>query len=68
MRIVRRVFGVLLALSGVVWFLQGINVLTAGNSPMIGDSRWAYYGSAAVVVGIALAVTGRPRRRDDGGR
>lgn len=56
-----RIIGVVLALMGAVWFLQGINVLTAGNSPMIGDTRWAYYGGAAVVVGVALVL--RARRR-----
>lgn len=46
---------------GTIWFLQGINVLTAGTSPMIGDMRWAYYGVAAVVVGIALLISARRR-------
>ncbi len=56
-----RLVGIVIALMGAVWFLQGINVLTAGNSPMIGDTRWAYYGAAAVIVGVALVV--RSRRR-----
>jgi hypothetical protein len=56
------VVGALLVLMGSIWFLQGINVLTAGNSPMIGDIRWAYYGSVAVAIGIALVVAGRRRR------
>lgn len=63
MRIVKVVLGVVLALMGAIWFLQGINVLTAGNSPMIGDTRWAYYGGAAVLAGLALAFSGR-RHRD----
>jgi hypothetical protein len=38
MKIALRVIGVLL-LMGPIWFLQGANVLTAGSSPMIGDTR-----------------------------
>ena len=55
------VFGVLLVLMGAIWFLQGANVLTAGNSPMIGDSRWEYYGGGAVIAGLALIVVSRRR-------
>jgi hypothetical protein len=58
-----KIAGIVLALMGTIWFLQGINVLTAGNSPMIGDVRWAYYGGAAVLIGIALFVRGRRRQR-----
>ena len=59
MKTVTVVFGVVLALMGTVWFLQGINVLTAGTSPMIGDIRWAYYGGIAVAAGVGLVVAGR---------
>jgi len=55
-------FGVVLALMGTIWFLQGINVLTAGTSPMIGDISWAYYGGIAIAAGIGLVVVGRRRR------
>ena len=34
MKIALRVLGILLMVMGTVWFLQGANVLTAGNSPM----------------------------------
>ena len=40
MKLALRVIGVLLLLMGPIWFLQGANVLTAGSSPMIGDTRW----------------------------
>jgi hypothetical protein len=56
------VSGVVLALMGTVWFLQGINVLTAGTSPMIGDTRWAYYGGIALAAGVGLVAAGRRRR------
>ena len=62
MRIVKLVVGIVIILMGTIWFLQGINVLTAGNSPMIGDTRWAYYGGAAFVAGLLLVLSGRRRR------
>jgi hypothetical protein len=56
MKIVLRVIGGLLVLMGTIWFLQGANVLTAGQSPMIGDTRWEYYGGLAALIGLALLV------------
>ena len=61
MKIFLNVFGVILVLMGITWFLQGANVLTAGTSPMIGDSHWRYYGALAVLVGLALIVVARRR-------
>lgn len=62
MTIALKVIGTLLMVMGAIWFLQGANVLTAGSSPMIGDSRWEYYGAAAVVSGMALFVLARRRK------
>jgi hypothetical protein len=61
MRIFLNVVGVLLALMGTTWFLQGINVLP--GSFMTGQIRWAYYGGAAVVVGLGLIVAANRRRK-----
>ena len=41
--------GNLVALLGVVWILQGINVLP--GSFMTGQIKWAYYGAIALVAG-----------------
>ena len=54
--------GALLVLTGVVWILQGINVLP--GSFMTGQIRWAYAGIVAAVIGggvlwIALRVRSR---------
>ena len=54
MKIILRIIGVLLVLAGTVWFFQGINVLP-GNF-MTGQTRWAVYGTLAVVAGIVLIV------------
>jgi hypothetical protein len=62
MNLALTIVGGLIAFAGAVWFLQGINVLTAGNSPMIGDIRWSYYGGIAIVIGLALVLLGRRRR------
>lgn len=52
MRIVGSVAGVLLALIGCVWFLQGINVLP--GSFMTGQTKWAVYGVLTLVVGLVV--------------
>jgi hypothetical protein len=52
MRIVLSIIGVLLILTGGVWFLQGINVLP--GSFMTEQIRWAIYGGVAIVVGAGL--------------
>ena len=52
MRIILSVIGILLALMGGVWFLQGINVLP--GSFMTGQIQWAVYGGLAIAIGIGL--------------
>ena len=61
MKIALRAIGVLLLIMGPIWFLQGANVLTAGNSPMIGDPRWEIYGACAALAGVALIVVSRAK-------
>jgi hypothetical protein len=52
MRIALRIIGVLLLGMGIVWILQGINILP--GSFMTGQIQWAYRGAATAVVGLAL--------------
>jgi uncharacterized membrane protein len=54
LRIVLSVVGILLALMGAVWFLQGINILP--GSLMSGQTQWVIYGAIAVIAGIGLLV------------
>jgi hypothetical protein len=49
-----RTIGVVLMLMGVIWFLQGVNILP--GSFMTGQIQWAYYGGVAVIVGAGLLV------------
>ncbi|WP_420225392.1 hypothetical protein [Pigmentiphaga litoralis] len=59
MRIVLVVAGVVLMALGLIWFLQGINVLP--GSFMTGQMQWAVYGAIAFVAGLLLFVRGRRR-------
>ena len=54
MRIVKKLIGVVLMFFGVIWFLQGINVLP--GSFMTGQIRWAIYGGIAFLVGLLVLV------------
>jgi len=65
MRITLNIVGGLLVLSGVVWFLQGINLLP--GSFMTGQIRWAVYGGIAVASGIALLLGARRLRKEPTG-
>ncbi len=60
MRIALNIVASLVVLVGVIWFLQGINVLP--GSFMTGQIRWAVYGGIAFAVGIALLLLNRPRK------
>jgi hypothetical protein len=57
-RTLRIALGAILTLVGVVWFLQGVDVLH--GSFMSGEAGWAVIGAGCVVAG-ALVLRG-PRR------
>jgi hypothetical protein len=57
MRTAMIVAGVVLLLVGVIWILQGINVLP--GSFMTGQTKWAVIGAVSAIVGIVLLVTAR---------
>ncbi|WP_433065377.1 hypothetical protein [Dactylosporangium sp. CS-033363] len=59
MRWVFVIVGVLLVLAGVVWTLQGLNVL--GGSAMSGATVWAIVGPIVAIVGLFLLVRGARR-------
>ncbi|MEU1726149.1 MULTISPECIES: hypothetical protein [unclassified Nonomuraea] len=55
------VVGVLLALVGGLWALQGLGVV--GGSVMTGDATWAVIGPVVLLVGVAVVVIGLRLRR-----
>lgn len=52
MKIAGQIIGVLLMLSGGVWFFQGIGILP--GSFMSYQIEWAYYGALAIAAGGGL--------------
>ena len=59
MKTIMRILGLLLMALGVIWFLQGINVLP--GSFMTGQVQWAIYGGISFVVGLGLFLTSKRR-------
>jgi len=55
-----KILGILLMLIGIVWSLQGINVLP--GSFMTGQIQWVAYGAIAFVVGLVLLIISRKFR------
>ena len=50
MRLVIKIAATLLILAGIMWFLQGMDVVP--GSAMTGDRKWAAIGAASVAAGI----------------
>jgi len=61
MKTILNIIGAILIVFGVIWILQGLNVLP--GSFMTGHAQWAAYGAAAVLVGIILLLLSNRRRR-----
>ena len=59
-RVIVAVVGVVIALFGLLWALQGFGVV--GGSPMSNTTTWSIIGPITALVGIAIAV-GAARRR-----
>jgi len=55
-RVIAVVFGILLALAGLVWALQGVGLIL--GSFMSNDPLWIWIGTGTVLVGLALLVFG----------
>jgi hypothetical protein len=51
--VVTLAFGVIVALFGLIWALQGFGVL--GGSPMSNTTTWSIIGPITVLVGIVIA-------------
>lgn len=56
MRFIVVVIGILIALAGAVWALQGVGVIL--GSSMSNDATWIWIGAATAVIGLGLAAFG----------
>jgi hypothetical protein len=54
MRLWINIIAIILLLIGVVWTLQGANIL--GGSFMTGQVTWLYIGIAVAIVGLGMLV------------
>ena len=59
MKIVKNIIAGLIMFTGVIWILQGINVLP--GSFMTGQPQWAVAGVVALFVGIGLTIRNNRR-------
>lgn len=55
------IVGVLIAMAGGIWILQGLNVIVS-DSFMTGSRIWVVLGAVAVVGGLALSRWGWSRK------
>ena len=49
------VIGVVIALVGAVWILQGLSVAFAPTSFMTGDRQWTLHGIIVIAIGLTIA-------------
>jgi drug/metabolite transporter superfamily protein YnfA len=61
MRMAVVILGVIVALFGLLFTLQGFGVV--GGSPMSNTTTWSVLGPIITLVGVALAVAGSRRRK-----
>ena len=61
MKIILNIIAVILILSGLIFFLQGLNVLP--GSFMSGQTQWVINGGIQVVIGAALLLLANRRRK-----
>jgi hypothetical protein len=60
MKIVLNILGGLMVVFGVIWFLQGIDILP--GSFMTGQIRWAVYGGIAMILGATVLASANRRK------
>ena len=55
------IVGIVLVIAGVIFMLQGLDVL-GGSGGMNGNKAWAVLGPIIAIVGVVLLVTGARSR------
>ena len=63
MRVISSLIGILLALMGGIWILQGLNLAwgALSRSFMQGDQHWALYGAIVLVIGVCQVIWSNTR-------
>jgi hypothetical protein len=61
MKLALNILGGLIFLAGLVWFLQGINILP--GSHMTGDPQWAINGAIMMAVALVIFFFANRRRK-----
>ena len=61
MKIAMNIFGVLLVAVGIVWILQGVNILP--GSFMTGQIQWAYNGTICALIGAVVIYFANRRKK-----
>ena len=61
MRVFLNILGFALIVMGLIWVLQGINILP--GSFMTGQIQWAYRGGVCAAIGLILLLAVRMRSR-----
>jgi hypothetical protein len=63
MRVISSLIGILLAVMGGIWILQGLNLAwgALSRSFMQGDQHWALYGTIVLVIGICQVIWSNTR-------
>jgi len=64
MKSLLNIFSTMLILAGLVWFLQGINILP--GSFMTGQIQWAINGGIAMIVGTGILLFANRRNTPNG--
>lgn len=64
MRAISSLIGILMALMGAIWILQGLNLAwgSLSRSFMQGDQHWALYGAIMLIVGICQILWSNTRQ------
>ncbi len=64
MRVVSTIIGLLLALMGGIWILQGLNLAwgALARSFMQGDQHWAVYGAIVLIIGVCQVIWSNTRQ------
>ncbi len=61
MKIFLNIVGILLALFGIVWFLQGMNLMP--GTPMSGQLIWVVIGVAVFIAGAGILFFGNKGKK-----